>query len=165
MKNASKAVAAVAAGTTAGLAVTRLRRSRARISAAGPSAGPRNRWRSVTVKKPVAEVTPDGKLPEPLAALGELVEVRVTPAPGGKGTEIAARLRAPKPSGPAALLRRLAGSDPRQAVRSALRESKALIETGGALRVDPRPAGRRTPTPAGKLLDIVTGRARAEGML
>jgi hypothetical protein len=91
--------------------------------------------------------------------------VRITPAPDGKGTEIAARLRAPEPSGPASAPGRLAGSDPRQAVRSALRESKALIEVGEALRTDPRPAGKRTPTPGGKLLDAVTGHARAEGVL
>ena len=107
----------------------------------------------MTVNKPAAEVAPAGILPEPLAALDDRVEVRITAAPDGKGTEIAARLRAPEPSGPAAVSGRLAGSDPRQAVRSALRESKALIETGEVLRMDPRPAGQRTPTPGGKLLE------------
>ena len=119
----------------------------------------------MTVNKPAAEVAPAGILPEPLAALDDRVEVRITAAPDGKGTEIAARLRAPEPSGPAAVSGRRAGSDPRQAVRSALRESKALIETGEVLRMDPRPAGQRTPTPGGKLLDAVTRRARAEGVL
>jgi hypothetical protein len=118
----------------------------------------------VTVNRPATEVAPDGKLPDPLAALGDRVEVRITPAPDGKGTEVAARLRAPEPSGPAGMSGRLAGSDPRQAVRSALRESKALIEAGEALRMDPRPAGHRTPTPGGKLIDAVTKRARAEGV-
>jgi hypothetical protein len=117
------------------------------------------------VNKPAAEVAPDGNLPEPLAALGDRVEVRITPAPDGKGTEIAARLRAPEPAGPAAMPGRLAGRDPRQDVRSALRESKALIEVGEVLRMDPRPAGERTRAPGGKLLDAVTKRARAEGML
>ena len=166
MKSTAKAVAAVAtAAAGAGLAVTQVRRSRARTSEPDAAAEPRNRWRAVTVNKPAAEVTVDGKLPGPLTALGDRVEVRITSAPDGKGTEIAARLRAPEPAGPAAVPGRLAGRDPRQDVRSALRESKALIEVGEVLRVDPRPAGDRTSTPGGKLLDVVTKRARAEGVL
>jgi hypothetical protein len=166
MKNTAKAfAAAAAAAASAVLAVTQIRRSRARATAPDSSAESRNRWRSVTVNKPAAEVTPDGNLPEPLAALGDRVEIQVTPAPDGKGTVIAARLRAPEPTGPAAVPGRLAGRDPRQDVRLALRESKALIEVGEVLRMDPRPAGKRTSTPGGKLLDAVTKRARAEGML
>jgi len=165
MKTTGKAATAAAATTAGlGLAVAQIRRSRARAPASDASAEPRNRWRVVTVNKPAAEVAPGGKLPEPLAALGDSVEVRITPAPDGKGTEIAVRLRAPEPSGAAAVPARLAGHDPRQAVRSALRESKALIEVGEILRLDPRPAGRRPPTPGGKLLDTVTRRARAEGV-
>jgi hypothetical protein len=166
MKTTAKAATAAAtAAAGAGLAVIQIRRSRTRAAAPGASAECRNRWRAVTVNKPAAEVAPDGKLPEPLAELGDSVEVRITPAPDGKGTELAARLRAPEPSGPASMPGRLAGSDPRQAVRSALRESKALIEVGEILRMDPRPAGQRTLTPGGKLLDAVTKRARAEGVL
>jgi uncharacterized membrane protein len=166
MKTTAKAFAATAtAAAGAGLAVTQIRRSRARASAPAASAESRNRWRAVTVNKPAAEVAPDGNLPEPLAALGDRIEVRITPAPDSKGTEIAARLRAPEPSGTAALPDRLAGGDPRQDVRSALRESKALIEVGEVLRMDPRPAGERTSTPGGKLLDAVTKRARAEGVV
>jgi hypothetical protein len=168
MKTSAKAAAAATAATAAasiGLAVTQVKRSRVRASETDGPVGPQNRWRSVTVNKPAAEVAPDGQLPEPLAALGDQVEVRITPAPDGKGTEIAARLVSPEPAGTAALPHRLAGRDPRQGVRSALRESKALIEVGEVLRMDPRPAGQRTSTPGGKLLDAVTKRARAEGML
>ncbi|HEY0933098.1 MAG TPA: hypothetical protein VGD91_05065 [Trebonia sp.] len=165
MTSTSKAAAVAAAGAAVGLAAVRLRRSRVRVTAADSPAEPRNRWRAVTVNRPAAEVAPDGKLPDPLAALGDQVEVRITAAPGGKGTEIAVRLRAPEPSGAKALPGRLAGNDSRQAVRSALRESKALIETGELLRMDPRPAGRRTATPGGKLLDVVTRRAHSEGVL
>lgn len=165
MKATGKTAAAAAVTTVGfGLAVAQIRRSRVRAPASDASAEPRNRWRAVTVNKPAAEVAPDGKLPDPLAALGDGVEVRITPAPDGKGTEIAVRLRAPEPSGPGAIAGRLAGHDPRQSVRSALRESKALIEVGEILRVDPRPAGRRPATPGGKLLDTVTRRARAEGV-
>jgi uncharacterized membrane protein len=166
MKTTAKAAATAAtAAAGTGLAVIWIRRSRARARTPGAPAESRNRWRAVTVNKPAAEVAPDGNLPEPLAALGDRVEVRITPAPDGKGTEIAARLRAPEPAGPAATPGRLAGRDPRQDVRSALRESKALIEVGEVLRMDPRSAGERTRTPGGKLLDAVTKRARAEGML
>jgi hypothetical protein len=165
MKTTGKAAAAAAATSAGlGLVVAQIRKSRARAPASAVSAEPRNRWRVVTVNKPAAEVAPDGKLPDPLAALGDDVEVRITPAPDGKGSEMAVRLRAPEPSGPMAVAGRLAGHDPRQAVRSALRESKALIEVGEVLRVDPRPAGHRPPTPGGKLLDMVTKRARAEGV-
>ncbi len=165
MKTTQKAAtAAAAAAASIGLAIAQLRRSRARAPA-DASAESRNRWRAVTVNKPAAEVAPGGKLPEPLTALGDRVEIRITPAPDGKGTEIAVRLREPEPSGLAAMPARLAGHDARQAVRSALRESKALIEVGEVLRMDPRPAGQRTSTPGGKLLDAATKRARAEGVL
>lgn len=161
MKNTIK-MAAAAAG--AGFAVSQIRRSRTRNETSGARAEPRNRWRAVTVNKPVDEVAPNGSLPRPLASLSDWVEVRITPAADAKGTEIAARLRYPEPSGPGAVPSRLAGTDPRQAVRSALRESKQLIEVGEVLRVEPQPAGDRTPTPAGKILDAVTRRAGAEGV-
>jgi hypothetical protein len=162
MNTTSRAAAVTAAAAGLGLVITQVRRSRARGPETEAGAEPRNRWRSVTVNKPAGQVAPDGTLPEPLAKLGDRVEVRVTPAPGGKGTEIAARLRDPEPDGAAA---RLAGHDPRQAVRLALRESKALLEAGEVLRVDPQPAGRRAATASGKLLDLVEHRARAEGVL
>jgi hypothetical protein len=165
MKTNEKAAAAAVASACIGLAITQIRHSGDHSPAGDASAESRNRWRTATVNKPAAEVAPDGKLPQPLAELGDRVEVRITPAPGGKGTEVAVRLRAPEPAGPAGLASRLTDSDPRQAVRSALRESKALIEAGEVLRMDPRPAGQRTPTPGGKLLDAVTRRARAEGVL
>jgi hypothetical protein len=119
----------------------------------------------VTVCKQAGEVAPGGVLPRPLAELGDAVEVRITPAAGAKGTELAARLRDPEPSGLGGAAARVAGRDPRQAIRSALRESKQLLEVGEILRVDPQPAGRRTPTPAGKLLEAITRRAAGEGVL
>ena len=60
---------------------------------------------------------PNGQVPGPLAALGDLVEVQVRPAPGGKGSELAARLREPEPTGPHAAAARISGDDPRQQVR------------------------------------------------
>ena len=156
-------VAAIAAG--AGIIIQQVSRSRVRAPADGNGAEPRNRWRAVTVNKAPGEVAPDGNLPEPLADLGDSVEVRITPAADSKGTELAARLREPEPSGAGAIPARLSGQDPRQAVRAALRESKQLLEVGEVLRVDPQPAGDRTPTPTGKLLEVATRRAGGEGVV
>jgi hypothetical protein len=143
------AVAAAAAGV--GLVVRQVGRSRVRAPADGTDAGPRNRWRAVTVYKRPDEIAPAGVLPQPLAELGDSVEVRITPAAGGKGAELAARPRDE------------AGSA--EAVRSALRKSKQLLEVGEILQVDPRPAGHRTPTPAGKVVEAVTSRAGGQGVL
>jgi hypothetical protein len=121
-----------------------------------------SRSRAVTVNKPASEVAPDGVLPPPLAELGDAVEVRVTPAPGGKGTELAAR---PRDGEPPPATARLGDRDQRQDVRSALRRSKQLLEVGEILRVGPQPAGHRAPTPAGKALDAITRRADREGVL
>ncbi len=126
---------------------------------------PRSRWRSVTINKSPQEVMPDGRVPEPLAALGDLVEVQVRKAPGDKGTELAARLRQPEPSGLGPVVARVSGEDPREQVRAALRQAKQLIEVGEVLRVDPAPHGTRTATPTGKLVELATRRAGGEGLL
>lgn len=76
MKTTTKAAAATAAGAAVGLAAVRLGRSRVRVPAADSPTDSRNRWRAVTVNKPAAQAAPDGKLPEPLAALGDRVEVK-----------------------------------------------------------------------------------------
>jgi hypothetical protein len=114
----------------------------------------------VTVNRPVAEVRVDGRLPDPLERLGESVTLDVRPAPGGRGTEIEARLADATPAGPVA---RLAGADPRQPVRRALREAKSLLETGEVVRPDEPSTSR--PTPLGRALDVVTRRAAGEGRL
>jgi hypothetical protein len=121
------------------------------------------RWRAVTLNREPDQVAPGGQLPEPLAALGDRIETRIRPAPGGKGTELAARLVAPPPSGAAAA--RARGSDPRQELRSALREAKQLLEVGEVLAVDPTPHGRRSLTPMGLALEAATRRADREGVL
>jgi len=80
-----------------------------------------SRWLTVTVNAP-----PD-KVEAPLAAaVAELdVEIRLAEVPGGRGTEAGARLRDGS-AGPAPV-RRLAGEDPRQDVRRALRDMKSLV--------------------------------------
>ena len=152
----------VAAG---GAGVLLARRLRGQRQPYGVSSGgePRSRWRAVTVNASPEEVMPDGQVPEPLARLGDLVEVEVSVAPGDKGTELRARLRSLKPE--ESLVGRLSGQDPRQQLRSALREAKQLVEAGEVLRVDPVPHGRRPPTPAGWLVELVTKRASGEGVL
>jgi hypothetical protein len=121
------------------------------------------RWLPVTINRRPEDVAPDGLLPEPLAVLGDAIEVRIREAPGDKGTEIAARLRAPQEQASGGVVSRLTGDDPRQEVRRALRDTKSLIETGEVLRPDEPPTTR--PTPQGKLLDLVTHRASGEGRL
>jgi hypothetical protein len=102
------------------------------------------------------------ELPAPLAEFGDRIEVRVRPAPGGKGTELAARLRDRPSSGTA--LGRLNGSDPQADLRSALRRAKQLIEVGEVLAVDPAPHGKRTATPGGVLLEAWTKVAPKAGV-
>ena len=64
--------------------VRRLQQAVAGNTPAPADAEPRSRWRSVTINRGREEVMPGGQLPGPLAALGDLVEVQVRPAPGGR---------------------------------------------------------------------------------
>jgi hypothetical protein len=121
------------------------------------------RWLPITINRRPEDVAPDGLLPEPLAMLGDAIEVRIREAPGDKGTEIAARLRAPQEQASGEVTSRLTGDDPRQEVRRALRDTKSLIETGEVLRPDEPWATR--PAPRGSLLDLVTPRTGGEGRL
>lgn len=146
-----------------------LRRVRAAQHAGGDGAhgdgGPEGtRWQGVTVVGDPDDVAPGGRLPEPLSALSDRVETRVRPAPGGKGTEITARLRTPVPTGLAGALARAAKKDPRQDLRSALRRSKQLIEVGEVLAVDPAPHGQRGVVGTA-LIGAAAQRAGREGIL
>jgi hypothetical protein len=125
----------------------------------------RGQWRVVTINRPPEEVAPQHRWPDPIAQLGDTVEVEVRPAPGGKGTELAARLRDPAASGSGDAAARSKGERPQQAVRSALRQAKQLIEVGEVLRVDPAPHGKRRHTLGGLLLEAATKRAGKEGVL
>jgi hypothetical protein len=121
------------------------------------------RWQVVTVYRPGDEVMPDGNPPEPLAKLGDRIDVRAQPAPGDRGTELAARLRTPPSPDATGPIARISGEDPRQEVRAALRNVKMLIETGEILQPDRPPTTKRTLT--GLPLELVTRRARGEGRL
>jgi hypothetical protein len=149
--------------SVAGVGVVLLwRRSKQKRPADGEA---RSRWRTVTVHADPEDVMPGGQPPAPFADLGDRVEVEVSVAPGGKGTELRARLRAAEPTGVAATVLRLSGKDLRQELRSALREAKQLIEVGEVLRVDPTPHGHRTHTPQGKLIEAATKLTGGEGVL
>jgi hypothetical protein len=141
--------AVIAAGAMIGQAVAR------RVTQHEDGSGHRSRWLAVTVN------APSEKVAQPLAdAVAELdVETRVAAAPGGRGTEVAARPQ----DAPAGVVRRLAGKDPRQDVRRALRDMKSLVETGEVVRPDEPTTGKRTP--GGALVRLATRRAGGEGRL
>ena len=157
-----------ALGSTASLAAraggTVVRQIRSVLDPAGVSAGgaaaPASGWLVVTVYREPSDVD-TASLPAPLAEYGDRIEVRVRAAPGGKGTELGARLR-DQPSGSA--LGRLTGSDPQADLRSALRRAKQLIEVGEVLVVDPAPHGKRTASPGGVLLEAWTRVAPKAGV-
>ncbi|MGY1843423.1 hypothetical protein [Modestobacter sp. SYSU DS0875] len=109
------------------------------------------RWRAVTVltDADALRTTP----PAPLTAFGDRLEVRVTPAPGDRGAELAARFRGP------------VTKDEIGELRAALREAKQLVEVGQVLRVEPQPHGHRKETPQGAVLDGMTRDAGKEGVL
>jgi hypothetical protein len=151
-------LAARAGGTVVRQVRSAIDPSAARSAAGGHSAAG---WLAVTVSREPSDVD-TAQLPAPLAEFGDRIEVRVRPAPGGKGTELAARLRDRPSSGTA--LSRLTGNDPEADLRSALRRAKQLVEVGEVLAVDPAPHGRRTATPGGVLLEAWTKVAPRAGV-
>ncbi|GAB2756028.1 hypothetical protein [Streptomyces bullii] len=152
-----KALWAAAAGLAAG-AVVAARRATARPGA--PAADPR--WLTVTINLGPGEMEPE-KLPSPLREYGDRIETRIRPAPGDRGTELAVRLREPQPQAASSVPARLAGQDPRQDLRRALREAKALLEAGEVLQPDVPPTTHDTP--GGKLVGLLSRRAGGEGVL
>jgi hypothetical protein len=109
------------------------------------------RWRAVTVLTDPDQLRT--ATPAPLAVFGARLEVRVTPAPGERGAELAARFHGP------------VTEDEIGQLRAALRESKQLVEVGEVLRVDPQPHGHRTPTPQGAAIEGMAEQAPEEGVL
>ncbi|MEU4773921.1 hypothetical protein [Micromonospora sp. NPDC023644] len=138
---AGAALALAAAGRALGVR----RRGSAWPRAAGADPRP-GRWQVVTVDRAPGEVLPGGRWPEPLRRLGGAVQVELRPAPGCRGTELAAR-PLPGAAAPAGLAAHLVGDDPGLLVRRALREVKQLAETGEVLRADRWPADRPAGPP------------------
>lgn len=114
-----------------------------------------SRWLAVTVGADPDRVAADARVRRALDLPG--LQVRIKPARGGRWTEIAARPPAANPG----LSSRIAGNDPRQIARRALRHAKSLIETGEVLRTEPT----RPRTLGGKLIDAVARRSGGEGRL
>lgn len=142
---AGTAVGGVAAAKWLGVRVTR-------------DATPRNRWLMVTVNVPADSFPGEDELPEPITKLRDRADVTIRPAPGGHGTELGLRPIQTPPG----ITARIAGTDPRQELRKALRAAKSIIETGEVIRPDEQ-ANR--PTPAGRVMDYALERAAGEGRL
>lgn len=122
-----------------------------------------DRWLTVTVNRPPMDVGSEGMLPPPLDGLAERIDVRIRPAPGDRGTELAVRFKEPVSAASASVPARLTGQDPRQELRRALRDAKSLLEAGEVLRPDAPPTTR--PTPGGRLVEVFTRRSGGEGVL
>lgn len=161
--------AAVAAAVAGGALVAgrvvgnRVRRSWGNHAAGRGRRGPEARWHVATVNLAPERVAPGGQVPRPLAELGDTIEARFRPAPGDRGTEIAVRLRGGEPTGVSGALARLRGADPRWPVRTALRETRSLLETGEVLRPSQPPTTERTLL--NRPLGRVARHGRAEGLL
>ena len=115
----------------------------------------------MTVLAPPDRIAPGGRLPEPLRALEDSVEVRMQPAPGDRGTELYARRTDGTRAG--SVPARLTGSDGLAELRTALREAKSLVECGEV--VEPVSPPTTHPGPAGRLLSALDRRAQGAGRL
>lgn len=152
-------------GSTTARAVRRRLSRRARPGSAGEDAYEDTltdplRWQSVTILAEPRDVAPDGRLPAPLSELAGLIETRLEPAPGGRGSQLSVRTRpGPKPD-PAGWK----GEDPVRRIRTALQQTRQLVEAGEVLRLEPQPAGRRRPS-RGLLVDLMVGDANQEGVV
>lgn len=153
-----KSLWAAVGGLAAGAAVVFMRRSKATPTARGAG----DRWLTVTINRDPGEVQPE-KLPSPLREYGDRIDVRIRPAPGDRGTELAVRLKEAEPDAVHSVPARLAGEDPRQDLRRALREAKALLEAGEILQADAPPTTHDTP--GGKLVGLLSRRSGGEGVL
>ncbi|PZF92014.1 hypothetical protein [Micromonospora deserti] len=129
----------------------------------GPLVRRHPRWHVVTVNRSTDDVVRGKRLPEPLAGLGEAVEIRFRRAAGDRGIELAVRLRDGDRSAVIAGIERLSGRDPDQAIRAALREAKQLLETGEVLHPDYPPTTESTAV--NRPLQLATRQGRREGRL
>jgi len=120
-------------------------------------------WKSVTVLATPDDIAPGGVVGPPFDRLAEVVETRLLPAPGDRGTELHARVL--PGSRAEAVVRRQLGGDPADTLRRALRELKTRVETGEVLQQLPRPEGHRKHTVAGALVDGAERRAFGAGAL
>lgn len=123
------------------------------VGSADPRPDGSGRWLVVTVYRKPEDVQTQVEGSGSLSRMRGEIDLTVRPAPGHKGTELAARPTAPG-----------GGSvDMRRQLRAALREMKSILECGEV--VEPSRPGSSHPGPAGQLLRAVTARAMGEGRL
>ncbi|MDB5166606.1 MAG: hypothetical protein JWM37_678 [Candidatus Saccharibacteria bacterium] len=114
------------------------------------------RWHPITINRDVADVTLESEELQPLLTHGSSIELQISPAPGKKGTEIAGRV----------IRDGLSAREARNMLaklRTALRDTQWLFETGEVLKADEPPSTHRTLT--GLPLDFVTRHAKEGGRL
>lgn len=152
-----KAAAAVGLGV-AGVAAGLVARSlvKGHRDSDGDAAHPQG-WKAVTVLGDADDFHRDGRYPEPLQQVADAFEIRLEPAPGDKGFEVHARVRAGVDLPP--------DDDPARTLRTALRDAKQVFETGEVLRATPRPHGERPTTLLGGTVDAAEDDAKGEGVL
>lgn len=150
------AVAVGAASVTVGLVTRALVRDKHDTD--GDGRHPEG-WKAVTILGDAAAFSENG-YPEPLQRLADVLEIRLDSAPPDKGFEVHARLRDGADAKAV-----LGDEDPDQALRTALRDAKQLIETGEILRATPRPHGHRPTTLLGAAVDKAEDDAKGEGVL
>ena len=121
------------------------------LRAARPAAEDLNRWHAVTVLCPPKEV--EARRDTPLAALGDAVEVSVTPAPGERGSEVRARLSPSAAAGDDA-------GERLEELRTALRETRQVLEIGWVVNADRPTTTRPTPLDAPLRAAIAHGKGR-----
>lgn len=117
-----------------------------------------SRWHPITVNRDPANITLRSEELKPLMDLGEAIEIKIAPAPGGKGTEIAARLSdSDTPDKMSKKMKMLSK------LRGALRKTQWLVETGEILSPDKPSSIRRSLTSLP--LGFAIRRARTGGRL
>ncbi|MGY4642509.1 hypothetical protein [Cellulomonas sp. URHB0016] len=147
--SSKRAVTAAAAGAAAVVAARTITEHRRRAV----DEADLHRWRVVTVNRRIDEV--GGTTPQPLASLGDEVEVQACAAPGDKGVELRARWRdGARPT---------TDDDPLRLLRTALRESKQQLEVGWVLEPDHNVTTQETPWNAPLRASVKV--ARGEGLL
>jgi hypothetical protein len=142
---ATLAGAAAVAGAGAAPAVRRAMRARR------PPAEDMDRWHAVTVLCPPKEA--EARRDTPLAALGDAVEVSVRQAPGERGSEVRARLAPAVAAGDDA-------GERLEELRTALRETRQVLEIGWVVNADRPTTNRPTPLNAPLRAAIAHGKGR-----
>lgn len=124
------------------------------LRAARPAGEDLDRWHAVTVLCPSEEA--EARRDTPLAALGDAVEVSVRRAPGERGSEVRARLAPAVAAGGDA-------GERLEELRTALRETRQVLEIGWVVSAD-RPATSR-PTPLNAPLRAAIAHGKGRGRL